>query len=159
MEAGQESTAGDARRGPEIEPNAPERYGGFDGMPLGEMWRRGGSNQVTTDRDPYDDAVLAEITLADTNDLEEAYRTAERNQRAWSRVKPQERRALMLRAIAQFAAVDPSEPEYPLALFDRAWLLAEVGRHVEAKTFADRYVALEPAGPWTDRLRAAVPAR
>jgi tetratricopeptide (TPR) repeat protein len=70
-----------------------------------------------------------------------------------------QRRALMLRAIAQFAAVDATEPEYPLALYNRAWLLAEVGRAVEARTFADRYVALEPAGAWADRLRGAAVAR
>ncbi len=70
-----------------------------------------------------------------------------------------ERRALMLRAIAQFAAVDASEPEYRLALYNRAWLLAEVGRAGEARTFADRYAALEPASPWVERLRGVAPAR
>jgi hypothetical protein len=69
--------------------------------------------------------------------------------------EPWERRALMLRAIAQFAAVDRSEPEYPFALYNRARLLAEVGRAVEARTMATRYAALEPAGPWTERLRHA----
>lgn len=69
-----------------------------------------------------------------------------------------ERRALMLRAIAQFAAVDASEPEYPLALYNRAWLLAEVGRTEEARTMARRFLVLEPAGPWADRLRATIPA-
>ena len=63
------------------------------------------------------------------------------------------RRALMLRAIAQFAAVDPSDPEYPHALYDRARLLAEVGRTSEARTMADRYLALEATGPWADQLR------
>ena len=63
------------------------------------------------------------------------------------------RRALMLRAIAQFAAVDPSDPEYPHALYDRARLLAEVGRTSEARAIANRYLALESTGPWADRLR------
>ena len=63
------------------------------------------------------------------------------------------RRALTLRAIAQFAAVDPSEPEYPHALYDRARLLAEVGRVDEARAMAGRYLAIEPTGPWPDRLR------
>lgn len=69
---------------------------------------------------------------------------------------PWERRALMLRAVAQFAAVDASEPEYRLALFNRAWLLAEVGRDAEARSFARRCLALEPAGPWADRLRSVM---
>jgi len=63
------------------------------------------------------------------------------------------RRALMLRAIAQFAAVDPSDPEYPHALYDRARLLAEVGRTSEARAIANRYLGLESMGPWADRLR------
>ncbi len=98
MEMGQELAAGVASSESESAGETPERYEGFDEMPLGEMWRRGSSDKVATDHDPYNDEVLARITLADTSDLEEAYRTAERNQRAWARVKPQERRALMLRA-------------------------------------------------------------
>jgi hypothetical protein len=72
--------------------------------------------------------------------------------------EPWERRALLLRAIAQFAAVDSTEPEYPLALYNRARLLAEVGRDVEARTMARRFLALEPAGPWARQLRGAIPA-
>jgi tetratricopeptide (TPR) repeat protein len=66
------------------------------------------------------------------------------------------RRALMLRAIAQFAAVDPTEPEYPHALYNRARLLAEVGRTSEARTMAERYLTIEPTGPWVDRLRLEI---
>ena len=66
------------------------------------------------------------------------------------------RRALMLRAIAQFAAVDRSDPEYPHALYNRAWLLAEVGRMNEARSMAERYLAIEPAGPWADQLRREI---
>ena len=62
------------------------------------------------------------------------------------------RRALTLRAIAQFAAVDSSEPEYPHALFNRARLLAEVGRTSEARALASLYVGLEPTGEWAVRL-------
>ncbi len=73
--------------------------------------------------------------------------------------EPWQRRALMLRAIAQFAAVDPSEPEYLLALHNRTQLLFEVGRTPEARTLARRYLALEPAGPWADRLRSELRER
>lgn len=69
--------------------------------------------------------------------------------------EPWQRRALTLQAIAQLAAVDRSEPEYPLALYNRARLLADVGRITEARTMAARYVALEPSGAWTDRLRSS----
>ncbi len=71
---------------------------------------------------------------------------------------PWQRRALTLRAIAQFAAVDRSETEYLPALYNRARLLAEVGRRQEAITFANRYLAHEPAGPWADKLRAELVA-
>ena len=66
---------------------------------------------------------------------------------------PWQRRALALRAIAQFAAVDPTDPVYLPALYNRTRTLAEVGRHEEARTFAARYVAREPMGPWADQLR------
>jgi tetratricopeptide (TPR) repeat protein len=66
------------------------------------------------------------------------------------------RRALTLRAIAQFAAVDPSESEYPHALFDRASLLAEVGRRPEANQLARHYLALDPNSQWADKLRSTL---
>ena len=64
-----------------------------------------------------------------------------------------QRRELMLRAIAQFAAVDASEPAYLPALYNRARLLSEVGRRDEALSFARRYQAADPASPWAARLR------
>ncbi len=73
--------------------------------------------------------------------------------------EPWQRRALMLRAIAQFAAVDATEPEYLPALHNRTQLLFEVGRIDEALTLARRYLALEPTGPWSDRLRAEMRER
>jgi len=63
------------------------------------------------------------------------------------------RRALTLRAIAQFAAVDPSEPEYPHALYDRAHLLVEVDRQAEASEVARQYLAIDPSSPWAQQLR------
>ena len=69
---------------------------------------------------------------------------------------PWQRRALLLRAIAQFAAVDPSEPEYFAALYNRARLLAEVGRAEEARTQARRYLAVDATSPWAARLRSEV---
>jgi hypothetical protein len=62
------------------------------------------------------------------------------------------RRALTLRAIAQFAAVDPTEPEYPHALYDRALLLLEVGRGLEANDLARQYHVLDPSSEWAQRL-------
>lgn len=64
------------------------------------------------------------------------------------------RRALTLRAIAQFAAVDPAEPEYPHALYDRTHLLIEVGRESEATDLARQYLALDSASAWARQLRS-----
>lgn len=78
---------------------------------------------------------------------------AQRTTDAW------QRRALMLRAIAQFAAVDTGEPEYAAASWNRAWLLAEVGRRREARSLAEAYLQRDGTSPWADRLRAEVLAR
>ena len=78
---------------------------------------------------------------------------AERTREPWPR------RALMLRAIAQFAAVDASEPEFPHALYDRARLLFDVGRRDEARALARAYLALDPASVWAGRLRGELAAR
>jgi tetratricopeptide (TPR) repeat protein len=67
--------------------------------------------------------------------------------------EPWQRRALMLSAIAQFAAVDAGEPEYVAALYNRARLLAEVGRGAESRLLARRYLALDPASAWAERVR------
>jgi len=67
---------------------------------------------------------------------------------------PWQRRALTLRAIAQFAAVAPEHPEYLAALYNRARLLAEVNRLADARSFARRYLAIEPDGAWAGKLRA-----
>jgi tetratricopeptide (TPR) repeat protein len=66
------------------------------------------------------------------------------------------RRALTLRAIAQFAAVDPTEPEYPHALYDRTHLLAEAGRQAEATELARQYLALDATSPWAAQIRSEV---
>ena len=66
------------------------------------------------------------------------------------------RRDLALEALAQFMAV-PAESELALdALYDRAMLLARVGRAAEARRVAERYLALDPASPWAGRLRAEI---
>lgn len=75
---------------------------------------------------------------------------AERTTDAW------QRRALMLRAIAQFAAIDATEPEYAAAAWNRAWLLAEAGRRTEALTLARRYLERDGTSVWAERLRASV---
>lgn len=73
----------------------------------------------------------------------EADRTAE----------PWQARSLWLQAAAQFAMVDSLDAEYPLAVHDRARVLRSLGREREAKFWAARAIALEPAGRWSEALR------
>jgi tetratricopeptide (TPR) repeat protein len=65
-------------------------------------------------------------------------------------------RGLRLEAIAQFAAVDPRDEAYGPALYDRALLLAGVGRREEARRVAREYLARDPASAWSQRLRLAL---
>jgi hypothetical protein len=66
--------------------------------------------------------------------------------------EPLQSRALRLEAIAEFAAVDSLDAEYPLALFDRAIVLADAGSAREAAFWASRYRARDPRGPWGAKL-------
>jgi tetratricopeptide (TPR) repeat protein len=68
-------------------------------------------------------------------------------------------RALRMQAVAQFAMVDSVDDEYLLALYDRALVLAELGRAHESAFYADRFLAREPSGPHADALRAALAGR
>ena len=62
-------------------------------------------------------------------------------------------RALMLAAIAQFAAVPGRDPARPHALWNRAMLLREVGREDEARRIAAAYLLLDGRSTWADALR------
>jgi hypothetical protein len=67
--------------------------------------------------------------------------------------EPLRARALRLEALAQWVAVNPRSPAYGPALYDRALLLAEVGRRVEAARVAGEYLALDGTGAWAGRLQ------
>ena len=63
------------------------------------QWREGKSDSVIADRDPYSGDVIATFKLASAADLDEAYRSAARAQRAWSQVNPFERREILEKAL------------------------------------------------------------
>ena len=77
----------------------PTPYMGFDNQYIGGVWRTGRSGAKTKDIDPYHDKMLVEIPLADQRDVDEAYRSAAKEQRAWAATLPRER-ADMLRSVA-----------------------------------------------------------
>lgn len=67
--------------------------------------------------------------------------------------EPWQSRSLRLQAVAQFAMVDSLDPEYPLALYDRARVLRELGDEREARYWGKRAAAAEPSGRWAESLR------
>lgn len=67
---------------------------------------------------------------------------------------PLEQRSLRLQAIAQLAAVPARDPVRAHALFDRAVLLAEVGRRAEAERMAREYLSLDRESAWAESLGA-----
>ncbi|MBB4935284.1 aldehyde dehydrogenase (NAD+) [Lipingzhangella halophila] len=70
----------------------------FEGMPIGGQWRAGSVGRAKVDTDPYHGDTLVEIPLADSNDVDEAYRLARDAQRDWARRTPQQRAEVMRRA-------------------------------------------------------------
>lgn len=68
-------------------------------------------------------------------------------------------RGLRLEALSQWVAVRRDDPAWPVALYDRALVLAELGRAGEAAAVAREYLALDPSEPWAGRLRRALAAR
>lgn len=81
-----------------MEAQPPRPYTGFDGQYIGGSWRPGRQGGMLLDTDPYTGATLAEIALANESDLDEAYRSAARAQKAWAQALPGERAAVLRRA-------------------------------------------------------------
>jgi len=67
-------------------------------------------------------------------------------------------RGLRLRAISQLAAVNEADPAYDAALYDRALLLARVGRSEEAQRWAAAYLARDPESHWAVAMRGVLDA-
>jgi len=63
------------------------------------------------------------------------------------------RRALALESLSQFTALSGESELAPEAFYDRAVLLARVGRRSEAEHQADRYFARDSSRAWAQKLR------
>ncbi|MFI1091626.1 aldehyde dehydrogenase family protein [Streptomyces sp. NPDC020917] len=63
------------------------------------QWRPGSGSWDIVDFDPYSGDKLASITVATVAEVDEAYRAAQTAQRAWARVGPYARRAVLERAL------------------------------------------------------------
>jgi aldehyde dehydrogenase (NAD+) len=77
---------------------APLPYSDFNRLPIGGGWRKGKTNRVLADRDPYTGQVILEIPQADRNDLDDAYSTAATAQAAWAAELPATRATVFRRA-------------------------------------------------------------
>lgn len=77
---------------------APERYSGFDEMPIGGRRRPGGSGESRAVTDPWSGETLVEIVQADRSDLDEAFARAAEAQVAWAARLPMERAEILHRA-------------------------------------------------------------
>ena len=62
-------------------------------------WRTGSGSWDIVDIDPYSGDKLATITVATTAEVDDAYRAAERAQKAWGRLNPYARRLVFERAL------------------------------------------------------------
>ncbi|MFF1378277.1 aldehyde dehydrogenase family protein [Streptomyces sp. NPDC058308] len=62
-------------------------------------WKAGSGSWDIIDFNPYDGEKLASITVATADEIDQAYRAAERAQRAWSETNPYARRAVFERAL------------------------------------------------------------
>ncbi|WP_149184445.1 aldehyde dehydrogenase family protein [Streptomyces sp. TRM49041] len=62
-------------------------------------WRAGGGSWDIIDFNPYNEEKLASITVATVDEVDQAYRAAERAQVAWAETNPYTRRAVFERAV------------------------------------------------------------
>lgn len=60
--------------------------------------------QGPENRNPYDNALLTELSLGDVSDLDDAYQAAATAQKAWAQTLPNERSALLMRAVSVLEA-------------------------------------------------------
>jgi aldehyde dehydrogenase (NAD+) len=82
------------------------------------QWCQGSGSWDVIDFDPYNDEKLASITVATAEEVDHAYRAAERHQREWAKTNPYTRRQVFERAIR---IIEDNEQEISEAL------IAEVG--------------------------------
>lgn len=76
------------------------RYEGLDLVFVGGRWREGKSGKRQPNRSPWDNQLLAEQSLANVQDVDEAYAAASVAWRGWWRLTPQARRSVLDRAVS-----------------------------------------------------------
>ncbi|MCA1059437.1 aldehyde dehydrogenase family protein [Rossellomorea aquimaris] len=72
----------------------------FDKLYINGEWVKGSSENVIPNHSPFDHSVLGSITAASKEDLDKAYKSAEKAQKAWADEPPQAKRQIMERAVS-----------------------------------------------------------
>ncbi|WP_324698885.1 aldehyde dehydrogenase family protein [Novosphingobium sp. RL4] len=75
-------------------------YDGFDGQFIGGRWTAGRLGRAATIRNPYTRETVAEIQLANSDDVDAAFRAAKAAQAAWAKTGPTERIDMFRRVLA-----------------------------------------------------------
>lgn len=96
----------------------PKRYQDFHVQPLAGEWREGSGENLRSVLNPFTGEELVSIRLANSEDLDKAYRAAEAAQHEWAARAPSERSAVLLRAVSIF-------DEHKEEIID--WLIRESG--------------------------------
>jgi aldehyde dehydrogenase (NAD+) len=75
-------------------------YSDFSGQYIAGKWLPGSEGKTSLDRNPFNDDVVAEISLAGLADLDAAFAAAKATQRDWGQTLPAQRVEVFLRAVA-----------------------------------------------------------
>jgi aldehyde dehydrogenase (NAD+) len=78
----------------------PQPYSNFSGQYIDGKWVDGSLGKGAADRNPFDDDVVAEISLADVADLDKAFQAAKSAHVAWGKTPPVSRAEIFFRAVS-----------------------------------------------------------
>ncbi|GAB4072985.1 benzaldehyde dehydrogenase [Barrientosiimonas marina] len=67
---------------------------------IGGKWRDGNSRNILVDKNPYSGKTLTEFRMADTNDVDEAYKSAQEAMEKWNQINPYKQRDILEKAIS-----------------------------------------------------------
>ncbi|MDK2919577.1 MAG: 4-hydroxybenzaldehyde dehydrogenase [Candidatus Petromonas sp.] len=82
---------------------AAVKYPSWNKQFIGGEWKEGSSNKFITVKNPYNGEVLAEIKLANKQDIDDAYKIAKEAQKSWADVPAYEKISFMERVAELFA--------------------------------------------------------
>src|SRR5690554_4364950 len=77
-------------------------YNNLELQPLAGEWRTGNSDRSVVVTNPYNGEALLEMQMANRDDLNAAFQTAEKAQAEWAAMPPAARAEIMLNAVRIF---------------------------------------------------------